>query len=124
MADINVEYGKRLKELIRREGIKQKTLAEIVGITPSALTFHLKGQVPSSGLLLQYARRFGVTVDYLLTGSDSPMEPGDESLRVPQSSPLYQTIVDMLEMPRGRQEMVKEILRVVKDADKKNLSRV
>jgi len=123
MADINVEFGKRLKELIRREGIKQKNLAEIVGITPSALTFHLKGQVPSSDLLLKYARRFGVTVDYLLTGSDSPMEPGDASLRVPQSSPLYQTIVDMLEMPRGRQDMVKEILRVVMEADKKTLTR-
>jgi len=119
MADINVEFGKRLKELIRREGIKQKNLAEIVGITPSALTFHLKGQVPSSDLLLKYARRFGVTVDYLLTGSDTLTEPGTESLRVPQTSPLYRTIVDLLEMPRNRQDMLKEILRVVMESDKK-----
>lgn len=119
MADINKEFGRRLRDLIRREGIKQKTLAEFVGITPSALTFHLKGQVPSSDLLLKYARRFGVTVDYLLTGKDSASEGGAESLRVPQASPLYYTISDILEMPRHRQEMLREIFRVIIDADKK-----
>lgn len=119
MADINKEFGRRLRDLIKREGIKQKTLAEYAGITPSALTFHLKGQVPSSELLLKYAKRFGVTVDYLLTGSDTASEGRPESLRVPQNSPLYYTISDILEMPRHRQEMLREIFRVIIDADKK-----
>ncbi len=119
MADINKEFGRRLKELIRREGIKQKVLAEFVGITPSALTFHLKGQVPSSDILLKYARRFGVSVDYLLTGTDSASEGELESLRVPQTSPLYFTISDILELPRHRQEMLREIFKVIIESDRK-----
>jgi transcriptional regulator with XRE-family HTH domain len=119
MADINKEFGRRLKELIKREGIKQKVLAEFVGITPSALTFHLKGQVPSSDILLKYAKRFGVSVDFLLTGMDSASEGELESLRVPQTSPLYFTISDILEMPRHRQEMLREIFRVIIESDRK-----
>lgn len=119
MADINKEFGRRLRDLIRREGIKQKDVAMHAGITPSALTFHLKGQVPSSDLLLKYARRFGVTVDYLLTGMDFS-SPGElESLRVPLASPLYYMISDILEMPKDRQEMLREIFRVIIDADRK-----
>lgn len=119
MADINKEFGRRLRDLIRREGIKQKDVAEHAGITPSALTFHLKGQVPSSDLLLKYARRFGVTVDYLLTGMDFCGAGEQESLRVPLASPLYYTISDILEMPKDRQEMLREIFRVIIDADRK-----
>lgn len=62
--------GKRIK--IKREELRitQKSLAERVGVTPSAINQFEKGEKkPSSFLLTGIAEELGVSTDYLLGAS-------------------------------------------------------
>ncbi len=120
MADINKGFGERLRALINRAGVTQKSLAAKVGVTPSALTFHLNGQVPSSRLLVEYASYFNVSIDYLIRGDEpEAMGPSTGSLNIPQESPFYDIIKDMVTMPESRQVVLKDILRVIVDSEKR-----
>lgn len=65
--------GERLKRLRKSKGLKQKELAEIVYVSPSAVSQYENGRSqPSRETLEELARCFGVTVDYLLGYSPSP----------------------------------------------------
>ena len=120
MADINKEFGERLRALINKSGVTQKSLAEKVGVTPSALTFHLKGQVPSSQLLVKYASNFKVSIDYLITGGDpNGGGPSPGSLMISHDSPFYELIRDMVTMPESRQMVLRDILRVIVESERK-----
>lgn len=58
---------KRLKSLIIREKLKQKDLANNVGITEAALSKYLKGErTPQGETLCNLATALNTTVDYLL----------------------------------------------------------
>lgn len=65
------KFVERLKELIKRENIKQKDLAEDVGITEAALSRYMKGErTPHGETLCNLATALHTTTDYLL-GRDS-----------------------------------------------------
>ena len=65
--------GNRLKELRIKKGVTQKELAEMLSLTPKAVSFYELGQrqIPNDTLAF-LADYFGVTVDYLLGRSDEP----------------------------------------------------
>jgi len=114
LGNINKGFGERLRALIAAEGITQKRLASEVGVTPPAVTFHLKGQTPAPELLARYASRFGGTVDYLLLGT----RPGASGVGltgavVPTDSPLHDVIKEMLKLPHESQKALREALRVM-----------
>ncbi|MBR5429792.1 MAG: helix-turn-helix transcriptional regulator [Firmicutes bacterium] len=61
--------GARLRALRRLCGVSQKSLAEAVRVSPSAIGMYEQDRrEPSLDRLVALARRFGVSTDYLLTG--------------------------------------------------------
>ncbi len=69
--------GARIATLRRKAGWSQSQLAETLQISPSAVGMYEQGRrEPSADLLVAMAHRFGVSVDYLLTGN-----PGNETER-------------------------------------------
>lgn len=62
--------GKRIKSTREERGITQKALAEMVGVSPSAINQFEKGEKkPSSELLVSIALELGASTDYLLGAS-------------------------------------------------------
>ena len=59
----------RIKEMLEKKGISQKRLAEITGITESAISHYVKGdRVPRGVNLVKIADALGTTTDDLLSG--------------------------------------------------------
>ncbi|MBR6073522.1 MAG: helix-turn-helix transcriptional regulator [Bacilli bacterium] len=64
---MNEKFKERLKELLEREGLTQKDLAEDVGITEAALSRYMKGnRIPNGENLCNMATALRTTTDYLL----------------------------------------------------------
>lgn len=71
--------GPRIAALRRQAGMSQADLARQLGCSASAVGMYEQGRrEPPSDLLVQLARIFGVTTDYLLTGSIR--EPQDQKI--------------------------------------------
>lgn len=67
--------GARIATLRREAGWSQGELARQLQVSASAVGMYEQGRrEPSAALLVEMARLFGVTVDYLLTGSPAPEE--------------------------------------------------
>lgn len=67
--------GLRIAALRRDAGWSQSELARRLQISPSAVGMYEQGRrEPSAQLLVDMARVFGVTVDYLLTGQPQATE--------------------------------------------------
>ena len=61
--------GKQIKSLRVQLGLKQKDLAQKLGVSTGAVgLWELDKRVPDSTMLLKLSKEFNVTVDYLLTG--------------------------------------------------------
>ena len=64
-------FGKRLIELRTERKVMQKTVAELLGVSPRQMQNYEKDkQEPSLTQLVQIARFYSVSVDYLLGLSD------------------------------------------------------
>ena len=67
----NTTLGKKIAELRRDKGMKQDELAEMLGLSPQAISKWETGQgYPEITLLPKIAAVFGVSVDYLLGRTD------------------------------------------------------
>ena len=67
--------GARIAALRRHAGMSQGQLAQLLGVSPSAVGMYEQGRrEPSSDVLVQLGKIFGVSVDYILTGAPSPQE--------------------------------------------------
>ncbi|ERT60788.1 LexA family protein [Megasphaera vaginalis (ex Srinivasan et al. 2021)] len=80
--------GKRLKKLREENGFTQKDLADKLKLTPKAISFYeLESREPSGDALVNMAKIFGVTTDYLLGNSDFPLsneiEPPKDNKQIP-----------------------------------------
>ncbi|HJE82949.1 LexA family protein [Megasphaera stantonii] len=63
--------GKRLKALRENAGFTQKELADLVSLTPKAISFYELGErEPTGEVLISLSKIFNVTTDYLL-GNDT-----------------------------------------------------
>lgn len=66
-----MEFGKRLKELIKEKGISQQALAESIGFSQRAVSKWINQQAePTENAIVKCAKYFGVSTDYLLGLSD------------------------------------------------------
>ena len=64
---MNTLLGKRLKELREERGLSKKELSEILGLNSVTYLHYEKDQrEPPLSLLLDFAKFFGVSTDYLL----------------------------------------------------------
>lgn len=64
---------KKLRELRKAQGMTMKQLGAMVGVSESAISQYETGKRNADyKLLLQFAKIFGVSIEYLLTGEESP----------------------------------------------------
>lgn len=83
--ELKVIFSERLRKLIEDRGLNQKKLAALCDMTPTAVSYYVKGlQTPGSSGLHAIARALGVTMDYLFTGEiptppRPPPRPGKET---------------------------------------------
>ena len=66
----------RLRELRKSKGISLKELGTIIGVAESTMSLYESGKrQPDYETLLKLAEYYGVTVDYLLRGSEEEQLP-------------------------------------------------
>lgn len=64
-------YGKRIKKLRLEQGLKQKELAEKLGISTSSIgMYEREARQPDTEILKKIANYFNVSIDYILGNSD------------------------------------------------------
>lgn len=62
-----MEFGNRLKELLKENGISQQTLAQSIGVSQRAVSKWINNQAePTERSIVNCARYFDVSTDYLL----------------------------------------------------------
>jgi transcriptional regulator with XRE-family HTH domain len=67
--------GARIAALRRQAGMSQAQLARLLRVSPSAVGMYEQGRrEPSADVLVELGKIFGVSVDYILTGSPTPQE--------------------------------------------------
>ncbi|MBE5058129.1 hypothetical protein AYP97_08045 [Lactobacillus crispatus] len=61
--------GKRIKDLLKTNGITQKDLAERTGCTQAAISHYIKGdRTPRARVMTKIASALNTTSDYLIDG--------------------------------------------------------
>lgn len=103
--------GPRIAALRREAGLSQAELAQQLGVSPSAVGMYEQGRrEPSMDMLVQLARIFQVSTDFLLTGS---------ATSVPETDRLNRAMSDILCMvdarldQRGKRPFSKQELAVL-----------
>lgn len=62
-----VNFGERLKDLRKSNGLTQQQLADRLGVAKSVVSYYESGdRFPSYDVLIKIAQRFHVTTDYML----------------------------------------------------------
>lgn len=70
---MEMTLGKRIAMFRKEKGLKQEELADLVNLSPQAISKWENDQTcPDISLLPELARIFGVTVDELLSGKQEP----------------------------------------------------
>ena len=88
--------GARIAALRRGAGFSQAELAQRLRISPSAVGMYEQGRrEPSLDLVVQLARVFGVTTDYLLTGATVLSEPATAQ-ELPSVTIRTETLLQLL----------------------------
>ena len=88
--------GIRIALLRTEKGLSQAELAQRIGVSASAIGMYEQGRrEPSLDLLVQLARTFGVTTDYLLTGETPHFEPATPQ-ELPSVTIRTETLLQLL----------------------------
>lgn len=66
----SIEFGERLKELLKNLKITQKDIAESIGVSKTTINNYVQGHVPDTLILYQLASKCNVSMEWLLTGKD------------------------------------------------------
>lgn len=83
-----MNFSECLQSLLDEWGGSQKDFAKAAGISPSSVVNYRKGQVPKSEELYRISKFFGVTMEWLLSGSEYEMQEG-ESPVLREEGPRY-----------------------------------
>lgn len=67
----NVHFASRLQQLLSEKGMSKSQLADIVGVSPTAIGNYCSGRIPRADELHRISRAFGVTMEEMLTGERS-----------------------------------------------------
>lgn len=94
-------YGSRMKEWISDHDIKQKALAKEFHVTESMMSHYMTGRNEVTvDLLVKFAKKYGLSVDYLVGLTDTPQRPMD-------LSPSEQALVrDFRTLSRNQRELI------------------
>ena len=99
--------GARIAALRRQAGMNQAELARRIQVSPSAVGMYEQGRrEPSARTLLDIAKIFGVSVDYLISGQplDADAQPLEQLLRDRVTS-AHHRLEDRRDRPFSREEL-------------------
>ncbi len=65
-------FGERLRRLLDKKDMKQKDLADKLGLNESTVSNYVNGRVPGHEIVGRIADIFGVSTDYLYGREDEP----------------------------------------------------
>ena len=78
---IQSPFAKNLKSILEERGLSQKAAAEVASVTPATLNDWLSGSVPNDHLAVQrLSKALGCSFEWLLTGTESRVEPKSLSM--------------------------------------------
>lgn len=98
--------GARIAALRRQAGQSQTELAQLLGVSPSAVGMYEQGRrEPGGAILVALAENFGVSTDYLLTGRVSPREQSDITALLEDRIAAVQKRLKLRGEPFGTEEL-------------------
>ena len=78
----------QIQRLRKQKNLSQSQLAQVLSISPSTLGMYEQGRrVPSLETIIILSEFFHVSLDYLVTGAESPHSAPAEDLRIPENCP-------------------------------------
>lgn len=92
-----MEFKTTLNSLMEQRGHSLGSLAKGTGISKSSLHGYLQGAEPSLTNMMKLARFYGVSLDYLATGSMP--DPIEQMLKVQVHSGLYEVNIKKVIKP-------------------------
>ena len=85
-----MEIGQRIAELRKKQGMTQEQLADILGTTRQAVSKWESGKsTPDLYYAIAMGRHFGVSMDYLLLGSEEKAPVTEEAPGRPKSKKVF-----------------------------------
>ena len=114
------ETAVRLKALRKEKGVTGFAVAESVGINASTYRRYETTVNPPSETLLKLAVYFGVTVDYLLSGSEYPR---GERARVESPESVYKVVDSDIGELSEFEIMALKKLRSISDSDRRDVAK-
>lgn len=105
-----MRFSNTLKNLREQKNVTQKQLAEYLKVTRSTIAgYETKGKQPDYERLLRIAAYFGVTVDYLLTGTDRE----SALINGPPSGKSVQILAGCRRLPEESQKRLEEYMQLL-----------
>ena len=121
MAEKNKKFGELLDRLIDKSNLSKRKVAELAGISPSAIGAYVNtGRVPEATILVKLADLFGMTAKELLSGK----RPGRKSKPSKKSSIKEFPDIYTESLPKKERECVEALITILqkgKPEDKKTV---
>ena len=112
--EVHMKFSSTLKELREQNHVTQNQLASHLKLTRSTIVgYETKGKQPDYERLLQIADYFHVSVDYLLTGSET------NGISVPPDSSEYRLLCAYLNLSSDSRQQLFEYTEFLQDQDTK-----
>lgn len=109
-----VEMGRRLRRLRVDIRYKQTNIASEMGVSQTSVSAHEKGlQSPSSENLCWYAKKYGVSLDYIMGLVDEPLPLVRDAPATPEPATPLLTEEEQLLLDTFRGADVKGRFRVI-----------
>jgi transcriptional regulator with XRE-family HTH domain len=104
----------RLRELRKRKELSQESLANLLGVSQSAITSYENGKnIPSPDVLKQIAKLFDVSIDYLLGNSDIKANFDENETDLMKIVNLYRPKLNGVEVNDAQWDMITLFLKSV-----------
>lgn len=102
---LDKERGERLKELMSRENVSNRTLATVADVSPSTVSQWRAGHEIRTGYLVVICPFLNTSIDYVLLGDSADLSEQDRTIlqafrRLPKKARA--AALDLLEQMSGR----------------------
>lgn len=110
-----MDFRTRLREQIEFLGMRDKEVADKAGITKRAIDCYVgvRACMPAADVAVRLAQVLGVSVEYLVTGSDSPKPKPDSEAEIENQIHLYKKynalIKNMEKLSPKKQKLVTDL---------------
>lgn len=102
----------RIKELRKSRGLNQTILADIIGTSQQSISSIENGKkLPSIDIVINVAKYFNVTTDYLLGVSTKKRDLECQMKMDAEIEQYYDIVMSLQELDEINQEIVKEIIK-------------